>query len=149
MLISCSLWANPKHIVFNLDGTLIQGIPAYRFNEFTNKDQMFSTNLNGQTKYFYIYPFASQLLTALHTKKEISIHIVSKYTREDTENILSKIKLSAPLKGTLSSLFKAETGHVVLTREDLVETKINLSKISSDLNNLQPYIYVLDVDYLH
>ncbi len=128
-------WATSKNIVFNLDGTLIQGIPASRFSSYTNKDQMFTVSIAGKPRYFYIIPFASQLVAALHSKQDISVHVVSKYSRQDTLAILSKIRIPKPLNDSFNKIFENGSSHVVLTQEDLVSGKIDLSKVSTDLKN--------------
>ena len=145
LCLSAASMAASKNIILNLDGTLVQGIPKRNFDRFTNKDQMFSVTLNSQTKYFYIIPYASQLLQALNSKKDVVLHIASKYNKADTLAILGKIKLPTNSGGTLATILSKNPGSVVLSQEDMDAGKIDLTKITNDLNSAVLFTTYTDI----
>jgi hypothetical protein len=135
-ILSLPVWSQVKHLVFDLEGVLVQGIPAKNYNSFSNKDQMIRVNRGGRNYHYYILPYVSQLLNHYQKKQNIVIHIASHLQKSDLQNILTSIKLPKPIDSSLAVFFEANSINRLLTAENKNQGKWNLKEISSDLDNV-------------
>jgi hypothetical protein len=125
-----------KHIVFNIDGLLVQGIPAANYQAFTHKDQMLGVKNGSRTSYYYIYPNTSHLLNFIQKKNNFVIHFATNMDLHWARSVLQGIALPPPIKDSVLSYIEENGASKILTKDDLVNGKTDLRKITNDLNNV-------------
>jgi hypothetical protein len=130
LIMSAGVWtsealAQIKHLVLDLENTLIQQIPKRNFQVFTQKSQMFSASRG----YYYIHWQGKEWINELLKREDIILSITSDQDLSNTQAILDAIdsKLRAKISDGLG---------VILTLEDKVNGVHNLRKITSDLANV-------------
>lgn len=135
MLMSFSSFGQVKHIVFNVEGTLVQGIPYRNYNAFTNKDQMISIQ-DGRTFYYYTYPKITYLLKYLFSKDHLQVHFMTKRSEAWAKKVLTSLTLPAPNSQSLLNFIEKNKANRLITEKDFDNGKFDLKKISSDLKNV-------------
>jgi hypothetical protein len=136
LLLSTSAWSQVKHLVFDLEGVLIQGIPAKNYDAFSNKDQMIRVARGGRNYHYYILPFVSQLLNHYQKQPSLVFHIASNHNRSETLDILKAIKLPKPIDSNLAVFFTNNGVNNLLTLEDKKSGQWDLLQLTSDLKNV-------------
>ncbi|MFZ4713748.1 MAG: NIF family HAD-type phosphatase [Bacteriovoracaceae bacterium] len=124
-----------KHIVFDIEGTLVQGIPEKNFNRFQAKSQMISVKTD-RNYYYYIYPYVSYLLNYLQANDDVVVHFATSKSAKWATQVLAAINLPKPHYASLSNYLESNTVNKLLTDVDLAGGKFNLKKITSDLKNV-------------
>jgi len=66
ILATLSRYAQVKHIVVEIDGTIVQKAPERIFKEATFKEKFLNIELKG-ARYYFIYPGAVDLLSILNS----------------------------------------------------------------------------------
>ena len=92
--------AQVRHVVFDLDATLIQGIPSSKTDD-VKKADVFQVK-DGRTYSYVVRPHAKEIIQRLIARDRLIVHIASDLPQARTDLILSSIKIfSATLKETI------------------------------------------------
>jgi hypothetical protein len=133
-LISMTAWSQVKHLVFNIEGTLVQAIPARNYEAFSNKDQMIKVEVGSKTRYYYIYPNVSYLLHYLQNKNPYVIHFMTNQNNEWAQTVLKAITLPKPIQASLWDYLVNSNLNKLFT--DVTKNTLDLKLITSDLKNV-------------
>lgn len=113
--------AQTRHVVFNIDGTLVQAIPAKNYAAFNNKDQMISVTQGTRTLYYYMYPAAAALIEYLQKSPDYNVHFATAQSKDWAESVLKQMNIK------YTSLLSAP---------DMVASRVDLTKVSKDLSQV-------------
>jgi hypothetical protein len=124
-IICTSAMAQVKHIVFDLDGTLVQGIP-FRAAKNVTGTEVFT--INTDRRYSYVKrPHAEEVIRKLTQQNQIILHIASDLPKDRTNALLNGFTVN----GTpLSTIIKNNLGKIIYSND------IKLRQVSSDTNNV-------------
>jgi hypothetical protein len=138
LTLSFSSYAQVKHLVLDIDGFLIQGIPLKNVNSLSDKERVLKTNEGGRDRYYYPAPYAAEVLRSLHSLPHVVIHFVTAtHNRSWLQSVLNKIYVNRAKGITLENFIEADQISSFQGSEDLTaDGKIDLRKISSDLKNV-------------
>lgn len=127
LLFSFSAFGQIKHFVFQLNGTVAQGIPFGNVDQ-VKKGQALSVNYGGRTRYFALYEKMANLLFALQAESQVVLHFY------DDDKTMARALLEAmPLAGDLKmDVIVSDGVSKIFSTEDLEDGELNLSKISGD-----------------
>lgn len=131
---SLSAWSQVKHIVFNVEGTIVKQIPIRNFNAFVNKKDMITVNADNKVRYYYIYPYAVTLIQYLQNNPNYVVHFMSHQSRAWLDGVLKLLPLTNGASGSVFDLIEGGVNKV-LSGENIKDGKFNLRLVSSDLNN--------------
>jgi hypothetical protein len=129
-------FAQIKYLVFDLDGLLVQGVPARNVEQFKEKDLLITQQEGSQNRYYYVAPYAAGVIRSLNMNPQILIHFYSTRDPRWVHSALNKIYVHKEKGITLANFVEANSASKFLTSEDLVNGKIDLRKVTSDLNNV-------------
>ncbi len=127
--ISLEAWATDRHIVFNLEGVLTQGVPEANL-AFLDKSKIITVN----GAHYRIADGAIEALRRLAAMPDVKISFFTDLPKDRTEALLQALQLTADGSKTAKSI-----AFRILTKEDQTTEnppKKDLSKVSTDLNNL-------------
>ncbi len=125
-----------KHLVFDIDETLVQAVPRSKAASY-NSDDIITFDYEGKTNYYHKMPYASSILFALQLNPNIIIHFATNKPASWNNAILSRFYLPKPINRTLyDTVSLADSPHKILNDSNLENGKINLSSITSDMDNI-------------
>ncbi|MFZ4713749.1 MAG: NIF family HAD-type phosphatase [Bacteriovoracaceae bacterium] len=133
LLITTGASAQVRHVVFDIDGLLVQSVPQKNIPKFANKYRVITATNNGRTFSYYIQPHAAELLTKLQEEDEVLIHFATRGEASFAREILGKIENQHG--STILGMIEGKASQV-LTKDDLENNKIDLKKISTDLKQI-------------
>ncbi|MBJ00676.1 MAG: hypothetical protein CME67_05540 [Halobacteriovoraceae bacterium] len=124
MFLVGPLFAQVRHVVFDLDSTLIQGIPGSK-QSLVKQAQLFQVN-DGRAYTYVVRTHAKEVIERLIGNDNFIVHIASDLPKTRTDLILNKIQIhSTPLK----TVIEDGLGSIIYSNS------VSLKKITSDLNN--------------
>lgn len=138
LLFTLTSYAQVKHLVFDINEFLIQGVPVRNAGLFSDKERVFKLIDGGRDRYYYPAPYAAEAIHNLLKNPQLSVHFVSYYgNREWSKRVLSNIFTTSAKDVSLQALIESNGKSMVLGSEDLDrDKKIKIELISNDLQNI-------------
>ncbi|MBC74810.1 MAG: hypothetical protein CME64_02225 [Halobacteriovoraceae bacterium] len=119
-----SLFAQVRHVVFDLDSTLVQGIPGSK-RSLVQQTDVFQVN-DGRSYTYVVRPHALEVIERLVANDNFIVHIASDLPQSRTDMILSTLQIySTPL----SSVIRNSLGSVIYAKS------VDLKKITTDTDS--------------
>lgn len=128
-IFSFSAFGQIHHLVFQVNGTLVQGVPS-RNTDSVKKGKLLKVNHKGRTRYFALYQKMEKLLFALQSQNNVVLHFY-----DDDKELAKALLAEIPLAGSLKvDVILSDQVSKLFGPEDLAGNQLDLNAISSDKN---------------